>query len=117
MYLFIFVFYKYTTMITFTSTLPDELFKELGEVAAKLSTPKNKLLENALRVYLEQIKRMEYIESYKKAFKDENMLSLAAEGMAEYLKQIQEDWKKEKFGGLILVLQKEASKVAEGLRL
>ena len=78
-------------MTTFTSTLPDELFKELGEVAAKLSTPKNKLIEKALRVYLEQIKRMEYIKSYKRASKDNETLSIAAEGMAEYLKQIQKD--------------------------
>ena len=78
-------------MTTFTSTLPNELFKELGEVAAKLSTPKNKLIEKALRVYLEQIKRMEYIKSYKRASKDNETLSIAAEGMAEYLKQIQED--------------------------
>ena len=78
-------------MITFTSTLPDELFKELGEVAAKLSTPKNKLIKKALRVYLEQIKRIEYIKSHKRASKDNETLSIAAKGMAEYLKQIQKD--------------------------
>lgn len=77
-------------MTTFTSTLPEDLFIQLGKVAEKLSIPKNKLIEKALRVYLEQIKRMEYINSFTKAYKDEDMLSLAAEGMAEYLKQIEE---------------------------
>ncbi len=50
--------------------------------------PKNKIIEKALTIYLEQIKRMEYIKSFKKAYKNEEMLSIAAEGMTEYLKQL-----------------------------
>ena len=75
-------------MTTYTSTLPDRLFEKLSETATKLSIPKNKIIENALTVYLEQIKRMEYIKSFKKAYKNEEMLSIAAEGMTEYLKQL-----------------------------
>lgn len=75
-------------MTTFTSTLPDELLARLNEMAKKLSLPKNKLIEKALRVYLDQLVRAEYIKSYKQAGKDENILQIAEEGMAEYLKQI-----------------------------
>lgn len=78
-------------MTTFTSSLPDELLNELSSAAAKLSMPKNKLIEKALRVYLEQLKRMEYIKSFKKAYKHEDTLSIAAEGMAEYLKQVEDE--------------------------
>jgi len=48
------------------------------------------LIEKALSIYLNQLKRVEYINSYTKAKEDEDMLEIAAEGMAEYLKQIKE---------------------------
>ena len=37
-------------MSTFTSTLPDELLAQLAETENKLSLPKNKLIEKALRI-------------------------------------------------------------------
>lgn len=77
-------------MSTFTSTLPDDLLKDLAEKARALSVPKNKLIEKALRVYLNQISRMEYIKSYKRMENDEDLMTLAEEGMADYLKQIEE---------------------------
>ncbi len=75
-------------MTTFTSTLPDELLKSLSEKAKELSLPKNKLIENALRLYLEQLEKAEYIKSYKEAAKDADILSIAEEGMADYLNQL-----------------------------
>ena len=77
-------------MATFTSSLPDELLDRLTKEAAKLSVPKNKLLEKALRLYLDHLKRTEYIRSFKRAAEDEDLLILAEEGMGEYLKQIEE---------------------------
>jgi len=75
-------------MATFTSTLPDELLKLLSEKAALLSLPKNKIIENALRLYLEHIEKAEYIRSYKRIREDKDVLSMAEEGLAEYLNQI-----------------------------
>jgi len=75
-------------MSTFTSTLPDDLLKLLNEQAAKLSIPKNKLIEKALRIYLDQLNRAEYLRSYKKMAADTDLLSIAEEGMEEYLQQI-----------------------------
>ena len=77
-------------MATFTSSLPDQLLHELSLQAKKLSVPKNKLIEKALKVYLNQIKRVEYINSYQQQSNDENILAIAEEGMEEYLKQIEE---------------------------
>lgn len=76
-------------MATFTSTLPDALLKRLAEKATALSMPKNKLLENALRLYLEHLERAEYVKSYQQAAKDEDVLLLAEEGLQEYLKQLE----------------------------
>ncbi len=78
-------------MSTFTSSLPDELLKELNEQAKMLAVPKNKLIEKALRIYLNQIKRMEYIKSYQQMSEDVDVLSLAEEGMADYLKQLENE--------------------------
>jgi predicted transcriptional regulator len=42
-------------MSTISSTLPDDLLKKLHEVANRLSLPKNKLIEKALRIYFGSI--------------------------------------------------------------
>ena len=52
-------------MKTFTSSLPDKLLKRLDSAAKKLSVPKNRLIEKALEIYLEQLNRAEYIKSFK----------------------------------------------------
>lgn len=75
-------------MTTFTSTLPDDVFNQLGKMANKLAIPKNKIIEKALRIYLDQLNRAEYVKSYKQAANDLNIIELAEEGMTEYLNQL-----------------------------
>lgn len=77
-------------MVTFTSTLPEDIFKKLNETSGKLSVPKNKIIVKALRIYLDQLTRAEYVKSYKQAADDHDILSLAEEGMEDYLKQLEE---------------------------
>ena len=77
-------------MITFTSTLPDDLMKTLSDKAKLLKLPKNKLIEKALEIYLDQLNKAEYIKSYKNAVNDEDILMMAEEGMVEYFKQIKD---------------------------
>lgn len=78
-------------MATFTSTLPDDLLQRLADYAKKLSLPKNKLMENALNLYLDHLKRAEYVKSYRQAAEDEDILMVAEEGMDSYLKQIEDE--------------------------
>ena len=75
-------------MTTFTSTLPEDLLDKLDQAAKKISVPKNRLIEKALRVYLDQLTRAEYITSFKQAVHDHNLLDMAEEGMEDYLKQL-----------------------------
>ncbi|MDP2723677.1 MAG: ribbon-helix-helix domain-containing protein [Bacteroidales bacterium] len=75
-------------MITFTSTLPDELLLKLNNMAKRMSMPKNKIIEKALQIYLDQLTRAEYVQSYKQAANDNDLLDLAEEGMEDYLKQL-----------------------------
>lgn len=77
-------------MTTFTSSLPDELIQRLNSTSAKLKLPKNKLIERALDIYLDQLNRAEYVKSYKVAGQDEEVMLIAEEGMVEYIRQIDE---------------------------
>ncbi len=75
-------------MTTFTSTLPDQLLARLNEAAKGLSIPKNKIIEKALNIYLDQLNRAEYVRSYRQANEDADILTMAEEGMEDYLKQL-----------------------------
>lgn len=75
-------------MTSYTSTLPDDLHDLLKKKAKALAVPKNKLIERALRIYLNQLERAEYVRSYKRAATDRHMLDIAEEGMEDYLRQL-----------------------------
>lgn len=78
-------------MTTFTSSLPDDLMELLNLKAKELSIPKNKLIEKALRIYLDQINKAAYVKSYKRLSEDADILNIAEEGMADYLSQTEEE--------------------------
>lgn len=71
-------------MATFTSSLPDNLLDKLSALAKELKLPKNRLIENALEIYLEQIEKASYIKSYQQAATDKDILLVAEEGMQDY---------------------------------
>ena len=77
-------------MTTITTTLPDDVLDMLRRQAEKLSVPKNRIIEKALRIYIDQLNRAEYVKSYKEAAKDADIMSLAEEGMEDYLQQMEE---------------------------
>ncbi len=77
-------------MTTFTTTLPEDILEKLKKQSLKLSVPRNRIIEKALRIYLDQLNRAEYIRSYNEAAKDMDIMNIAEEGMGEYFKQIEE---------------------------
>lgn len=77
-------------MATFTSSLPDGLLQLLEEKAKELSMPKNKLIEQALRLYLDHLNRAAYIRSYKEMAADTDLIAIAEEGMEDYFKQLED---------------------------
>jgi predicted transcriptional regulator len=76
--------------VTFTSTLPAEIWQALDAYATKFKIPRNRIMEQALRAYFDKLKQAEYKKSFKKAAGDPEMESLAEEGMEEYLKILDE---------------------------
>ncbi|MCF8278412.1 MAG: CopG family transcriptional regulator [Flavobacteriales bacterium] len=77
-------------MATFTTTLPNDLLERLSQKAEEYHLAKNKLIEKALRVYLDELTKAEYAKSFKRAVNDPDMLLMAEEGMAEYLRLLNE---------------------------
>ncbi|MBL7836499.1 MAG: ribbon-helix-helix domain-containing protein, partial [Bacteroidetes bacterium] len=70
-------------MATFTSSLPDSLLNLLEEKSKELALPKNKLIERALSLYLDQLNKAEYLKSYRRMSDDVDLLNLADEGLAD----------------------------------
>lgn len=81
-------------MTTFTSSLPDELLDKLAKASSNLKLPKNKIIERALDIYLEQLDRAAYEKSYKRMGNDPDMIAMAEEGMTDYFEQLNEFDKK-----------------------
>lgn len=76
--------------ITYSSTLPENLMAELEHYAQKLQLPKNQLIERSVQNYLKQIKRMEYIQSFKRASQENEQLELAEMGLEDFLKSVEQ---------------------------
>ncbi|MFH1321094.1 MAG: hypothetical protein ABII90_10630 [Bacteroidota bacterium] len=70
----------------FTSTLSKELLNELDYYAKKSNKNKNQILETALKRFLEKLKRLKYVRSFKRARKNQEVTNLAEEGLEEYFK-------------------------------
>ena len=77
-------------MANYTSSLPDSLLTQLSEIAQKLKVPKNQIIERALNKYLTEVERQLYIRSFKQLSGDKDILSMAEEGMEDYLMNLDE---------------------------
>ncbi|RFC54595.1 CopG family transcriptional regulator [Brumimicrobium aurantiacum] len=75
-------------MATFTSSLPDHLLQLLEKKAKSLGMPKNKLIEKALTIYLDQLNKNAYAQSFKRMSNDKELMTLAEEGMEDYMSQL-----------------------------
>lgn len=62
----------------------------MNEMAKELNLPKNKIIERSLRLYLKKLKKAEYIRSFQRASQDEEIMTLAEEGMEDYLNMVDE---------------------------
>lgn len=75
-------------MMTFTSTLPEDSFEKLSQMSKEMNIPKNKIIQRALNMYLKELDKALYRKSFKKYKEDVDVLSIAEEGMQDYISQI-----------------------------
>lgn len=78
-------------MTTFTSSLPNDLLQKLDAIAKQYGMAKNKIIEKALQIYLDQLNRAEYARSYKLAGQDQDIMAVAEEGMEAYLTNLEQE--------------------------
>jgi len=76
--------------VNYTSSLPADLLAKVEEYAKKFKVPKNRIIENSLRAYFEDLKRAEYIRSFKAASGEGEIHDMAEEGLDDYLKILDE---------------------------
>ena len=62
-----------------------EIWQKSNRISNKYNIPKNQVIENALAIYPDQLKRAEYAQSYSQAGKDEEVMLMAEERMEEYM--------------------------------
>ncbi len=77
-----------TTQVTYTSKMDEQIMQELSINAKKLKKHKKDIIEEALKKYFTELRRQEYIESFKRANKDEELKVLANFGLKDYNKQL-----------------------------
>ena len=74
--------------VTYTSKLTDVVLEELDLVSQKLKKSKREIIETALNQYFEQLKKAEYVASFKKIKGDAEIMELSEMGFEDYLKHI-----------------------------
>ena len=74
-------------MPAFTTSLPDDLLRDLAQRAEAYGL-RNRFIERALRIYLEQLDKAEFRASYQRMAQDPDTLQVAEEGMVAYLEQL-----------------------------
>ena len=74
--------------IVFTSTLSSNLMAWITNYANKEKTTKRAIIEQALKVYQEKIRKDELKETFKRAAKSPEIVKMAEEGMDDYEEQL-----------------------------
>jgi len=77
-------------MSNLTNHLPNDLLDRLETKSKEIQIPVQKIVENAINIYIEQLERIEYMQSYQLASQDQNTIEIAEEGMRDYMNQIAE---------------------------
>lgn len=75
--------------VTYTSSLPSIVMEELKEYAARNNQKKNKIIEEAITVFLNEKRKKEYANSFRKMKNDPEQKLLAEAGLGDFLKMIE----------------------------
>ena len=79
--------------VTYTSSLSSTVMEDLKEYASRNNQKKNKIIEEAITVFLNQKRKKELAESFKNMKNDPEQQFLAEAGLGDFLKMI-EDYEK-----------------------
>lgn len=79
--------------VTYTSSLSLTVMEDLKEYAIRNNQKKNKIIEEAIIIFLNEKRKKEYVDSFKKMKNDPEREFLAEAGLGDFLKMI-EDYEK-----------------------
>ncbi|MFN2458164.1 MAG: hypothetical protein ABR502_08195 [Chitinophagaceae bacterium] len=86
--------------VTYTSTMESKLMEDISEYAVRKKISKNKVIEEALKTFIDEQEKQELIESLKKIANDPEILEMAEWGIEDYAKQLK-DYENESTGNLV----------------
>ncbi len=69
--------------VNFTSSLPSDLLAQVEEYAERFKVSTNKIIEQSLLAYFENLKKAEYIRSFRRAADDVEIVNMAEEGLED----------------------------------
>lgn len=75
--------------VTYTSSIPAMVMEELNEYAVKNNQKKNEIITEAITVFLNEKRKKEYAESFKKMKNDPEQKILAEAGLSDFLQMIE----------------------------
>lgn len=73
-----------------TKNLSLDLKESIEKYARKLNISEEQIIEKAIKEMIIKLRKAEYIESFKKANNDKEMLSMAEMGLDDYLNLLEE---------------------------
>ena len=79
--------------VTYTSTLPENVMEELKEYAIRNNQKKNEIIAEAITSFLDEKRKKEYADSFRKMKNDTEQKFLAEAGLGDFVQMI-EDFEK-----------------------
>lgn len=76
-------------MITYTSTLPENLMSWLKNTAQEQKTTKKQIIVEALNNFRQHLKKQKLADTFKKAAKDKEIIAMAEDGLDDYIEQLE----------------------------
>lgn len=76
--------------ITYTSTISQDVWAEVSNIASKLKLSKKEIIEKSVKEYLFKLKKKEFEEGFRRLADDTEMVEMAEMGMGEYLEQLKD---------------------------
>lgn len=76
-------------LVTYTSSLPSIVMNDLSEYAERHKKKKNEVITEAITIFLQDKRKREYAESFKRMKNDPEQKALAEAGVGDFLKMIE----------------------------
>jgi hypothetical protein len=85
---FIIINYTYQMQVQITTSLPKSLVEQIALYGKENGKKKNQIIEESLSLFLMNEKKNHFINSFKRASLDKDIVNMAEEGLLDYKRQL-----------------------------